>query len=193
MMDCEHFLAGYSAYRDGEVSWGEREAFEAHIDDCPACARYHRVVGKGVELFRGLPELEVSDDFAARLQHRLYGVDAEAGRAGRRASAGAAVATFAVAAVIAMAAWVPLMQPRPAPLELPGVAAAVPAALPGPEGVAAVVRSPTQDALTEELADAGVQVRDFPYHDLLFHRDDALGVSLALSEAPADAPAASEQ
>ena len=34
MMDCDTFLAEYSAYRDDELSWAERESFEAHLDEC---------------------------------------------------------------------------------------------------------------------------------------------------------------
>ena len=109
MIDCETFLANYSSFRDGDVSWEEREAFEEHLDECASCARYHRVVSDGAQVFRGLPELEVSESFQARLEARLYEVDLERVIEKRRASAATATATLSVAAVIAAAAWVPVM------------------------------------------------------------------------------------
>jgi hypothetical protein len=77
-----------------------------HLASCTSCARYDRVVRRGTELARELPEITPSDDFAERLQHRIYHVQDGAGIAGNRAS-GAAV-TLAVAGVIALLAWSPV-------------------------------------------------------------------------------------
>jgi anti-sigma factor RsiW len=167
MMDCDTFLAEYSAYRDGEVSWAEREAFDAHLDACPSCARYDEVVRRGADVFRSLPELEVSDDFMDRLKHRIYSEDLEMRRVGRRGTPGAALATAAIAAGVALFAWVPLMQPRERLVSLPAVAAEAPRQT----LVRRLITSPLHPeatGLTSRLAQIGVAVEEMPYHDLVF-------------------------
>jgi anti-sigma factor RsiW len=63
MMDCDTFLDGHSDFRDGLLTLPDRVAFEAHLRECDHCARYDRVVDRGVQVLRDRPELEVSDDF----------------------------------------------------------------------------------------------------------------------------------
>lgn len=167
MMDCQTFLAGYSAFRDGDVAADEREAFHAHAGSCDACARYDRVVGRGVLVYRALPELEVSSDFGERLRHRLYHEDMERAWARRRATPGAALATAAIAAGIALFAWVPLMSVRDRVPSLPAVAAAAPEA----GFVKRMLRGALHKeatGLTSRLAEIGVAVQEMPYHDLVF-------------------------
>ncbi|HKP73906.1 MAG TPA: zf-HC2 domain-containing protein, partial [Longimicrobiaceae bacterium] len=77
MIDCDTYLAWYSDYRDGELSWAEREEMEDHAEGCESCARHDHVVHRGTNVFRALPELTVSDDFADRLQWRLHQTDHE--------------------------------------------------------------------------------------------------------------------
>jgi anti-sigma factor RsiW len=180
MVDCERFLAEYSAYRDGELSWEDREAFDEHLFECASCERYDRVVSRGADVLRDLPEIEVSEDFAARLQHRLYHVDEEEAWAGRRASARQALATLAVAACVAAAAWIPLArQGSGAPvLHLPAVAVQAPA-----RTLAADPRHVEASTLTSQLKRLGVAVYELPYHDLIFRKDGPLGGSLASYEA----------
>lgn len=161
-MDCETFLAEYSAFRDGDVSREERTAFESHIGECPSCARYHRVVSRGAQVLRGLPEIDVSDDFASRLEGRLYEVDLEEAWKARRAPAGAAAATLSVAAAIALLAWVPLMRGAGGGLEtLPSVAARAPRPIDRLAG-----GSGRPGSLSAQLAALGVW--NPPYSDL-FH------------------------
>lgn len=182
-MDCKEFLANYSAYRDGEVSWVEREAFDAHIDECESCAHYDRVVQKGTDVFRHLPELTVSDDFAERLQHRLWHVDdEERSYAARRTAAARTTATLSVAAMVAAAAWVPLMQPRGDVPALPAVAAQAP---PREGFVQRLTSAPEATAFTSRLAQIGVAVREMPYHDVVFHGDGALVQLASFSEGAA--------
>src|ERR1700741_2452703 len=162
MMDCQTFLAGYSGFRDGYVSEDEREALRAHAETCERCARYDRVVGRGVLLYRALPELEVSEDFGERLGHRLYHEDMERAQARRFATPGAALATAAIAAGIALFAWVPLMGVRDRVPSLPAMAAVAPE--PG------IMKRMLKDALhkettglTSRLAEIGVAVQEMPY------------------------------
>jgi hypothetical protein len=168
MMDCQEFLAHHTEWLDGELPWAERQALEAHAGACPSCARYDRVVRRGAEVFRKqLPELEVSDDFMDRLRHRIYSEDLERARAERRATPGAALATAAIAASVALFAWVPLMQPRERLVSLPAIAAETPRQT----LVQRLVTSPLHPeatGLTSRLAQMGVDVEEMPYHDLVF-------------------------
>ena len=180
MISCQTFLDRYSAYLDHDVSWAEREEIEAHADECESCARYDRVVRRGTDVLRDLPELEVSDDFGERLQWRLYQADHEAKRE-RMARPAQAMGTVALAGMIALAAWVPLMRPRPSVGSLPAVAAAAPAK----QGV---LRRLLPDAahkeatgLTSRLAELGVRVREMPYHDVVFGSYAPLETGLAVS------------
>ena len=183
MMSCEWFLAGYSAFRDDALPWEERVEFEVHMDECDSCARYHRVVSRGAEVYRELPELEVSDDFAARLQHRIFSEDLEAARArNERRSAGAALASLGVAAAIAAAAWVPLVRQQVqsgAP-----VARSVEQAAPF-TGLLLAWDGPMHGEagrVTSQLVRLGVAVTELPYHDLVFKKDGPLATVAAFSE-----------
>ena len=180
MISCQTFLDRYSAYLDHDVSWAEREEIEAHADECESCARYDRVVRRGTDVLRDLPELEVSEDFGERLQWRLYQADHEAKRE-RMARPAQAMGTVALAGMIALAAWVPLMRPRPSVGSLPAVAAAAPAK----QGV---LRRLLPDAahkeatgLTSRLAELGVRVREMPYHDVVFGSHAPMGAGLAVT------------
>lgn len=169
MMDCGTFLDGYSDYRDGLLPLPRRAAFDAHLKACASCARYERVVDGGVQVLRGLPRLEVSDDFMERLQHRLWherdDLAAARARRSRRASRRAAGAAVAAAASIAAVALLPGIYSRSAPTVtmLPSVAASAPAVEP-PYRVA------SGDAgLAARLEEVGVQVYPMPYADVLYH------------------------
>lgn len=131
MVDCSQFLDGYSDFRDDLLASDVREAYAAHMAECPGCARYHRVVDRGVHLFRELPQLQASEDFLPRLQHRIYHLDEENRRSGSYSSGVSAGLVLAIATLLALAAWAPSFQPRAATLTLPPVAARAPQ--PSPE------------------------------------------------------------
>jgi hypothetical protein len=121
MVDCERFLDRYSDFRDGLLPERERMGLEAHLAECPECARYDEVVGEGIRVLLGLPEIDPSPDFAARLQHRLFHLEEE--MAVRRRSSGASVAlTLGIAAAIGAAAWLPVITESRLPLLPPAVA-----------------------------------------------------------------------
>lgn len=126
MLDCSQFLEGYSDFRDGLLGDSVREAFQAHMAACQSCSRYDRVVCRGAELFRNLPQLECSDDFLPRLQHRIFHLDDELRGLGRHASGTSATLTFTIAALFALAAWLPALRTAPSPVQLPPVAARAP-------------------------------------------------------------------
>jgi len=127
MVDCDRFLEEYSDFRDGLLGREEGGEFEAHLRACATCARYDRVVRRGAQLYRDLPELQVSDDFMERLQHRIHHVEEEMRAPTRYASGISASAVLSIAAVLALAAWLPVLRPEPGVPALPAVAAHPPA------------------------------------------------------------------
>lgn len=125
MLECSHFLAGYSEYRDGLLDAERSESFRSHLERCDSCARYDRVVGGGVDLLLGRGEIEPSEDFARRLQGRLFSLEKEMEM--QRSSSGASTAvTFAVALALGVAAWAPALRRSPSPAILPAVLAHAP-------------------------------------------------------------------
>ena len=124
-MECKEFLEGYSAYLDGVVSREEEEAFRRHLERCDACARYDRVIQRGVEIFRNLPRPVPAPDFLPRLRDRHYHV--EDGIPYDTARHGGSAALVAVAAVGLLAlAWLPFASRMPVEVELPAVAVEAP-------------------------------------------------------------------
>jgi hypothetical protein len=103
---CDEVVASHSDYLDGLLPPHEAARVQWHLGVCRTCARYDRVVRCGVDLVRELPEITPSDDFAERLQHRIYHIQDGSRLQGPRT--GSAVATFAVASVIALLAWSPV-------------------------------------------------------------------------------------
>jgi anti-sigma factor RsiW len=107
---CRGFLARHSDYMDGLLPADEAARLQLHIHVCRVCARYDRIVRQGADLVRDLPEVAPSPDFEQRLQHRLYHIDDAAAMTDVRPTTGA-VASLAVAGIIALLAWSPLMVP----------------------------------------------------------------------------------
>jgi hypothetical protein len=173
MMDCKTFLNGYSDYRDGLLDAEGYAAFDDHLAGCDSCARYDRVVAGGVQVLHGLPEMEVSEDFMERLQHRLWheqdDMAAARARRARRAPRRAAAVTVAAAASVGAVALVPGIYSRIAPTVtmLPSVAASTPAAAGAP------YRLDSQHAagagLAARLEEVGVEVYPMPYGNVLYH------------------------
>lgn len=121
-MQCTGFLEEYTEFRDGLLSPAREAEFRAHMDACPACARYDQVVRDGLQLLSDLPEPESSDDFMPRLQHRLYNLDQGVLDAGSHRFLGSA-ALVAVASVGILALfWLPFAASVPVEVELPAVA-----------------------------------------------------------------------
>jgi anti-sigma factor RsiW len=103
---CGEFLARHSDYLDGLLSPVASAQLSAHAVACASCARYERIVRKGIDLVRDLPDAETSDDFEMRLQHRIFHLE-DARTLHPRASG--ATAALGVAAAIALLAWSPLL------------------------------------------------------------------------------------
>ena len=124
-MSCDQFIERYTDFRDGVLDAESLTEAETHLADCPCCARYHRVMQRGIELLSDIPIAETSDDFMPRLRHRLYNVDC--GVAEGRRSFGGSAALVGVAAVGLLALfWLPFAASVPLEMELPAVSAQYP-------------------------------------------------------------------
>jgi hypothetical protein len=107
-MTCQDCIAKATDYLDRTLSPLERARHASHIERCPTCARYHRVLERGLVLARGVAEIQPSPGFRVRLNGRLRGLENERRRR-ERAAAGAAM-VLAVAGLIALSAWAPIWQ-----------------------------------------------------------------------------------
>lgn len=126
-MQCTGFLEEYTDFRDGRLSPDREAQFRAHMEACPACERYDRILNSGIDLLAELPQPEASDDFMPRLQHRLYNVDQGVLDSSSNHFLGSA-ALVAVAAVGLLALfWLPFAASVPVEIELPAVAVERPA------------------------------------------------------------------
>ena len=107
-MTCQDYLALYSDYLDEQLEASEAARVRAHVETCSRCARYDRVLRRGLTLVREAPDVPASFDFQDRLQHRIFHVQDDMAR-GRFAGSGTAV-SVAIAGMIALAAWTPLLR-----------------------------------------------------------------------------------
>lgn len=118
-MTCQEFLVRHTEYLDGMLNPEEVAWCESHIASCASCARYDRVVRQGIDLIRSRPEIEPSADFFPRLQHRLYHLEDEL-RYGARGPGAGAVVSLAIAGVLALLAWSPMMRLDQVLVPVPG-------------------------------------------------------------------------
>lgn len=124
MVECAEFLDSYSDFRDGRLTADRVDRFEAHLRVCGSCARYDRVVGGGVQVFRTLPSLTPSPDFERRLLNRLYTVEAGVGRHDSGVSLGV---TLMICLILGGGAWLPTLRPESVePVRLPPIVAHAP-------------------------------------------------------------------
>jgi len=107
-MTCQDCIARATEFLDETLSPIERARHASHIERCPRCARYHRVMERGLGLARDVAEIQPSPGFRVALHGRLRGL-AEEQRRRERAASGAAL-VLAVAGLIALAAWAPIWQ-----------------------------------------------------------------------------------
>lgn len=111
VLSCRDCLARHSEYMDGRMDAESAEQWRAHLAVCSDCARYDRVLRRGLQVLHKQPAIEVGSDFLLQLQQRLAHEDRTSAWRPMTSLASAAVA---VAAMLAFAAWVPvLMLARP--------------------------------------------------------------------------------
>jgi len=116
-MNCSDYVADFSDFLDGTAPEDEIGLFEAHLEECAPCRRYREVVQRGSEVLRMLPEPELTEDFAPRLQHRLYNVP-DHGALGSGSSATPAMTVVGMALLLTAIAWSPALRPGVPQIEL---------------------------------------------------------------------------
>jgi hypothetical protein len=106
VLSCSEWLARHSEYLDGELDAVTADAWRVHLAECSRCGRYDRVLRRGITTLGRQPQLEPAQDFMLLLQQRLV---AEDRRRALRPMSSLATASLAVAAMLAFAAWLPVM------------------------------------------------------------------------------------
>jgi anti-sigma factor RsiW len=106
VLSCSDCLARHSEYLDGLLDAATAEQFRAHIAACAECERYDRVLRRGQKMLAAQAQIQVSGDFMTQLQNRLVFEDR---RAAMRPMTSLAGVSVAVAAMLAFAAWIPVL------------------------------------------------------------------------------------
>jgi anti-sigma factor RsiW len=91
---------------DGQMDAEGAEQWRLHLSACPDCARYERVLRRGLNVLSQQPRAELADDFFLQLNQRLIREDH---RAHTRPVTSLAASSIAVAAMLAFAAWIPVL------------------------------------------------------------------------------------
>ncbi|NNF12397.1 MAG: hypothetical protein HKN72_04205 [Gemmatimonadetes bacterium] len=108
-MNCSQVVTHFTDYLDGIASAEAAAAVEEHLEGCPTCVRYEKVLRNGSELLRTLPDPELREDFVPRLQHRLFDVDNERAIRATADSGAPAMTVAAIAVLLAVIAWSPVL------------------------------------------------------------------------------------
>lgn len=119
-MQCEEFLEGYSDFLDGTLEEHSFTDYRYHLERCPSCSEYDRVMRRGLRLVRALDPPEAQADFLPRLQRRFFDLQARAVGVGGRPRNLALASLLAAASLFAMVS-LPLLRPQVRALELPPV------------------------------------------------------------------------
>jgi anti-sigma factor RsiW len=93
-------------YLDGVLDAATQAEWRMHLAECPACARYDRVLRRGLALLAAQPQSQLTPDFTTELHQRLA---LEERRMAMRPMTSLATASLMVAAMLAFAAWVPVL------------------------------------------------------------------------------------
>lgn len=108
-MTCQDCINQATDFIDDALTPLQRARHASHLEQCTSCARYDRVLRRGIRLVHDMPQIQPSPGFRGRLHRRLRTVDDERIRRERIVLSGATVAV-ALAGLIALAAWAPVWQ-----------------------------------------------------------------------------------
>lgn len=117
-MKCSDFVARFTDYLDGSAPSEDVQAMDQHVEGCESCRRYKTVIEHGASVLRSLPQPELREDFAPRLQHRLYHVQEERGLSDHVASRAPALTVLGIALVLTAVAWSPVLRGSDPVIEL---------------------------------------------------------------------------
>lgn len=93
-------------YLDGVLDADTEALWRTHLANCPDCTRYDRVLRRGLALLAAQPQSQLTPDFTTELQQRLA---LEERRMAMRPMTSLATASLMVAAMLALAAWIPVL------------------------------------------------------------------------------------
>ncbi len=117
-MTCEEYLARHSEYLDEELGAEAAADMRRHGAQCPRCARYDRVLRRGLTLVRELePVLPSTDSYLALHEHLARTTPAPPAAGVPRVPF---AATIAVAGVVALVAWSALFRATGVPASAAG-------------------------------------------------------------------------
>jgi len=109
-MTCSEYFKNFSDLIDGNTAEEDVRAFEEHLNECSACSRHRRVIEQGSALLRTLPKPKLSENFVPRLRHRLYHVDDQYSLRSVAAVAAASPALLAMAVILMIVSWLPVLR-----------------------------------------------------------------------------------
>ena len=109
-MTCSEYFKNFSDLIDGNTAEEDVRAFEEHLNECSACSRHRRVIEQGSALLRTLPKPKLSENFVPRLRHRLYHVDDQYSLRSVAAVAAASPALLAMAVILMILSWLPVLR-----------------------------------------------------------------------------------
>ncbi|CAN5360905.1 hypothetical protein BH23GEM4_BH23GEM4_24290 [soil metagenome] len=125
MVSCHEFISTYSDYRDGLVGAGLARSLARHRNECPSCARYDRVIRRGVEVARNIDGPSPSREFLPRLQHRIYHLEDDF-RPDPFGSGVSVALLLMISVVFGVSAWLPAVRAASEPARLPAITALAP-------------------------------------------------------------------
>ncbi len=70
-MDCSRFRNRHLGFMDNALPDGEMSGMRRHLADCPECASRDTSIRRALLIFRNLPAIQPSTDFAARLNAKI--------------------------------------------------------------------------------------------------------------------------
>ena len=121
-MDCQEYLRTFSDDLDGLADAEISLAMEQHRSACADCRRYSEILEAGAGALRSLPALELPPDFRARLDHRIFHIEDGPSIARESLGTGATtVSILALAALLAVSAWAPVVGTGRPMSELPAL------------------------------------------------------------------------
>src|ERR671938_2027438 len=100
-MDCREFRNRHLEFVDRTLTDAELVAMQAHLTECPCCARHDTALRRGLLIFRNLPRVEPSPDFVSRLKARLQQINQSDARAAMYRGPGLGSFLAAAAGVVA--------------------------------------------------------------------------------------------
>lgn len=70
-MKCEDVRGLFLAYHDGDLAHDERQALEAHLNECEACVAEWTAYSRTLDEVSGMFQLSAPKDFTERVKHTI--------------------------------------------------------------------------------------------------------------------------